>query len=178
MSDEHFKEVIDKLQSILSAIIIFMIIVVIFGLAALTAHSQELPDHPKPSIVKRAITYTTSNDHYLLAMDGTLRTMDAKSTHDLLSNSCHCFKEDDPIAPHTGNYAAQALFQGGMMALVTFGHYELAKHNHPRWARALVLGDIASESYAVGHNMSLATPKPLPAVPVVAPVTPLKGAFQ
>jgi hypothetical protein len=159
----------------LRIIYVAALIMVLVGCAKLM-FSQELPAHPQPTFAKRAATLATTNDRYLLALDGTLRSLDMKTTHDLLSNPCHCFKEDDPIAPHDGNYAKQVLFQGGMTALITLGHYELAKHNHPKWARALVLADIASESYAVGHNMSLALPKPLPAVPVVAPVT--KGAFQ
>ena len=157
--------------------------------------SSSLPDAPQPQMIvttgsaitsvpkhhnlamRAAIAQTTTLDGYLSSLDMSLRTMDMKTTHDLLGNSCHCFHEVDPIAPHTANYAAQASFQYGMAAAVTFAGLELRKHNHPRWARVVMLADIADEGYAVGHNLSLA-PKPLPAVPVVAPVVPVTTLHQ
>lgn len=129
---------------------------------------------PHHSMVKRAEAYTMDNDHYLMALYGTLRSLDTKSTHDLLSNPCHCFKESDPIAPHTGNYAALIAFQAGTTAAMVYGHNLLVNHGHPKLARTILLIDIGSEAYAVGHNMSLSAPKPLP----VNPVSPNQVVFK
>lgn len=119
-------------------------LVAIVGLfAAQTLFAQSLPDAP------------TRLDHALYAADMTIRALDFKTTRDFMRSPCRCFTEMDPIAPHTSAIGPQAAFQFGLSAAVILGSRELAKHHHPRWARALLIVDIVDESIAVGNNLQL-----------------------
>jgi hypothetical protein len=119
-------------------------------LAVATLHGQALPDHPKPRTV----------DFALYAADVTVRSLDIASTHKLLADPCHCYKELDPVAPHTANPAILTAFQYGAAAGIIFGTRYFERHGHKRIARALLIADIVSESVAVGRNYSLSHPHP------------------
>jgi hypothetical protein len=95
----------------------------------------------------------TFND-YLRAGDALMRAGDAYTTHRFMDNPCHCFYERDPMAPHTGNMAELSLFQGAVSAAINYESRRL-EPKHPRWSRALLIGDIASESVAVTNNALL-----------------------
>lgn len=98
----------------------------------------------------------------LFTADGLLRGLDAYSTHRLLSDPCRCFVERDPIAPHTSNWGAQIAFQGSMFVLVNGSAYLLNRHHHERWAKAILLIDIASEGVATTNNLHLLSQRGAP----------------
>lgn len=138
-----------------------------------TAWAQEsssiLPDAPAVSVVQPAakrIAAPTRVRFALEAADGLLRGLDGYTTHRLLSDPCGCHYEIDPIAPPTGNPAAQAAFQAGAGFLVVGGSRWLERRGHPKWARALLIADIVSEGIAVGNNLVQFGNKP----PVTSPV--------
>jgi hypothetical protein len=111
-----------------------------------TVGAQALPDAPKPH---------TKLDTTLTILDFGARTADLISTRNFMANRCQCIYEIDPIAPHTRALGPQLAFTYGMFAVVTGGAYMLRKHGHRKIARALVLADIADETYADINNIRL-----------------------
>lgn len=94
------------------------------------------------------------------AADATIRALDAVSTHALLASPCRCFREDDPLAPHTAAFVPIAAFQAGIGAGTIEGSRRLAAHGHPRLGRLLLVADIAAETWAVQHNFRQHEPAP------------------
>jgi len=95
----------------------------------------------------------------LLGVDMGLRTTDGIETYNFLHHPCKCFHEGDPIAPGSGNPLGIMAFQGGAFLGVRYGSRLLERHGHRRWARVLILTDIAVEAYTVQDNLRLKVPK-------------------
>lgn len=134
-----------------NVVLIVSILIIFF---ASTAHSQEKP-HER---------FFNVQNITLFSADGLVRLMDAQSTHNLLSNSCKCFKEDDPLAPATGNRAVLIPFQLGVSSAVVLGSYLLHRSGHHRLERILPSADITMEAFTVRHNYAqhVSTSQPNP----------------
>lgn len=91
-------------------------------------------------------------DQNLFRADALLRVGDVITTYDFLHDPCHCFYEANPIAP-SGNTSQIVVFQAGALMVIGVVHNYLINHHHPVLARLVLIGDVASESYAVGHNI-------------------------
>src|SRR5882762_9256921 len=104
--------------------------------------------------VQKSETFNTRLVIALFSADATVRALDGYSTIKLLNDPCRCFHESDPIAPKGGSIAATAAFQAGALAAVYGGAWLLNRHHHAKMARALLMIDIGSESYAVGRNFT------------------------
>lgn len=124
-------------------------LILICALACSTCFGQALPNAPKANVL----------DLSLDLADVTIRTMDLIETNALVNNPCKCVVEYDPIAPSGKTIPPELIFQYGWSAAFIFTHRELLKHNHPRWARALMAGDIVVESVTVVRNMTMVYPK-------------------
>src|ERR1700743_699887 len=122
---------------------------------------QSLPDAP------HAI-HRTWVDYGLTGIDTGLRIADTRTSYVLFNNPCRCFHESDPIAPKGRGIKQIAGFQIAAGLAVNAGAEFLRRKNHPKWARALLVADIVSESIAVGRNASF-IPAPSPA-PLAAPI--------
>lgn len=92
-------------------------------------------------------------DKHLFQADALLRFGDAYTTHRTVFDGTGRFYEKDPIAPGQ-NHSEWMMwgFQIGAHVAIVQGHNLLVRHNHPKWARALVLADIGMEAYTVGMN--------------------------
>jgi len=149
--------------------------------ASITATAQEsssiLPEAPASAVVQPAAKPIAAPSRLRFALESTdtlLRGLDAYTSHKLFSDPCHCYHEMNPIAPPTGHAAAQIAFQSGAGFLVMGGSRWLERRGHKRWARAVLIADIVSESIAVGNNFVVAGMKQPPAL---APV-PSKPASE
>lgn len=107
--------------------------------------------------VKHPYTLAGESSFYksLYATDGTLRVGDVVTTYKILSDSCKCFREADPLAPKSSNPVLGALFQASALMAVTQAHNLLVAHGHKKLAHILLWADVASEAIAVAHNASL-----------------------
>ena len=108
----------------------------------------------------QAQTSLTKTDRFLITTDINLRAADAITSHNLFTNPCHCFNEGDPIAPNSGNWGKQILFQSAMSALVIGGSRFLVHKHHPKWAKTLLILDIIDEGIAAGNNAYTETHSP------------------
>src|SRR5882724_9172944 len=137
-----------------------------FALGVIVGQSQTISSSVKPDYldtwIARAKTVPapkpeTFNTKFVIALfsaDATVRALDGYSTVKLLNDPCHCFHESDPIAPKGGSIAAEAAFQAGTLAAVYGSAWLLNRHGHHKLARTLLMLDVASESYAVGRNLT------------------------
>ena len=155
--------------------------------AGVLAQEVGLPDAPSTvsrvgsvhqTLGKRATSLIASTmtekgaptfDKRLMLADGLLRGLDMHSTYRLLNDPCGCFRERDPIAPKGKGLGQMMAFQMAAGFAVQGGANYLRHHGHAKWARALVIADIASESFAVVNNYRLQPP-----APAIAP-TPIPG---
>jgi hypothetical protein len=128
-----------------------------FLLGAIIGQSQE---------TRKPENFNTKFVIALFSADATVRALDGYTTVKLLNDPCRCYHESDPIAPKGGSIAAAAAFQAGALAAVYGGAWILNKHHHTKMARALLLIDIGSESYAVGRNMTRSKPVPVFGTPI------------
>jgi len=137
-----------------------------FLLGAIIGQSQTISSSVKPDYIDTWIAsakmipvqkkdpFVTKFTIALFSADATVRALDGYSTVKLLNDPCRCFHESDPIAPKGGSIAATAAFQAGALAAVYGGAWLLNRHHHAKMARALLMIDIGSESYAVGRNFT------------------------
>src|ERR1700743_3655730 len=125
---------------------------------------QSLPEAP------HAI-HRTWMDYGLTGIDTGLRIADTRTSYVLFNTPCRCFHEIDPISPKGKGIKQIAGFQIAAGLAVNAGAELLRRKNHPKWARALLVADIVSESIAVGRNASF-IPSTSPA-PLAAPANPV-----
>jgi len=137
-----------------------------FAFGVIVGQSQTISSSVKPDYldtwiasaktvpVQKKDNFNTKFVIALFSADATVRALDGYSTVKLLNDPCRCFHESDPIAPKGGSIAAEAAFQAGALAAVYGGAWLLNRHHHTKMARALLLIDIGSESYAVGRNFT------------------------
>ena len=97
--------------------------------------------------------FKISADRALAASEFGARTLDMWSTHRALNAKCGCNYEADPLAPHGKGWGGDAAFQYGASVAINFGAIELRKHHHEKWARALLIVDMADESVATVNNV-------------------------
>lgn len=148
---------------------VLLAVMAVMAVAAL-AELPELPDAPSSAVAAKSAV--TNGQHTVPApaassrripipmralylADLGLRIADIVTTHRDLNNPCECMREADPIAPHGKGWAGDVAFQAGMWAAVTVGAEVLRRHRHGRLAAAGVAGDVASETWAVQHNLRL-----------------------
>src|ERR1700743_443530 len=111
-------------------------------------------------------------DYGLTGIDTGLRIADTHTSYVLFNNPCRCFHEIDPIAPKGRGIKQIAGFQIAAGLAVNAGAELLRRKNHPKWARALLVADIVSESIAVGRNASfIPSTSTAPHVPPAKPVS-------
>jgi hypothetical protein len=125
-------------------------------LAAVPLASQTLPEAPKPHFDRI--------DWALLASDAGARALDGYSTLKMLKNNNHekflpAFVVHDP--------PALAAFEGGMLTLNYFAARNLARHHHPKLAKAVIAADVIQVYPWAIHNLAMPVyRKSLPAGPL------------
>lgn len=104
-------------------------------------------------------------DQRLFQADALLRLGDAITTQRTVFDNTGRFHETDPIAPGQNHSVWMAYgFQLGAHVAVVQGHNFLVRHHHAKFARALIIADVAMESYTVGMNAkheTMASPMPV-----------------
>jgi len=133
------------------AVIIVGFVLSVSALAEGGEGIERLPNAPRPAQARESRV-----NKALWIVDMGLRTGDAITTHNFLTHPCKCFKELDPIAPHTGGWGEQFAFQYGAGMAVGIGSRWLERRGHKKLARTLLVVDIASEVWAVQNNLRLA----------------------
>jgi hypothetical protein len=81
-----------------------------------------------------------------------LHLADAITTHEALSNPCHCFREENPLAPHSGSWGTQIGFHMGIAGLAIGGAYWFRHHGVPKYGNFVLWESIGIESAAVTSN--------------------------
>lgn len=131
------------------------VIIALLLASATFCYSQSLPDAPSQKISPKQslTTLEVGNlDENLYRFDSLLRVGDSVTTHMFLHDPCKCFVEVDPVAPNDGRWTSIMVFQTASSSAIWSSHNLLITHGHRRIARMVLLADIISESYAVGHN--------------------------
>lgn len=131
------------------------VIIALLLASATFCYSQSLPNAPSQKISPKQSLTTLDKGNFddnLYRTDTLLRIGDSITTHLFLHNPCKCFYEVDPIAPSDGKWTSIFLFQATASSAIWSSHNLLIAHGHRRIARLVILADIISESYAVGHN--------------------------
>lgn len=124
---------------------IAIIVLVAFTLKGKVGLSEAVPTHQDKFITPITIT--------LFSADALLRTVDGLSTVHNLGDKCKCFKEINPIAPHSDSALKQAAFQAGMLATVYGAAWTFHHYHHDKIASTIMMLDIGSEAFAVQGNM-------------------------
>lgn len=97
-------------------------------------------------------------DKHLFQADALLRLGDVITTKQTVFDGTGRYYEKDPIAPgENHSVALMYAFQLGAHVAVIQGHNLLVRHNHPKFARALVVADVVMEAYTVSSNARLET---------------------
>jgi len=141
--------------------VVIIVLSFVFGFKAFSQVSSSKPDEVDMFLASAHTIKANQPDKFntkfviaLFSADATIRALDGYSTIKLLNDPCRCFHESDPIAPKGGSIAAEAAFQAGALAAVYGGAWLLNRHGHHKLARTLLMLDVASESYAVGRNLT------------------------